>query len=225
MNANYTFAMATLNNGFQSPVLTMPAAAFPAATRVSNFASAQAINPASPFTLQWTNPLDATTNDVIFVWITDGSGNVVFATPYPPTNYSACLKGTATSVVVPANTLHLGSAYTGMIGFYRSTSVNTTAYPGAVGVTLLGVHTAFPVTAPSSLPLLSQPARITPTQFRFLLSGATGTSYTVLASTNPALQSSNWSTLLTTNLSSSPATIQDNQATSQQRFYRVRVGP
>jgi hypothetical protein len=203
----------------------MPATAYPAATRVSNFASAQAINPASPFTLQWTNPLDATTNDVIWVWITDNGGNLVFATPYPPTNRSTRLTGTATNTIVPANTFRLGSAYTGVIGFYRSTSVNRTAYPGAVGVTLLGVHTAFTVTVPSSLPALSQPARISPTQFRFLLSGATGTNYTVLASTNPALHLSDWFTLLTTNLSSSPATIQDNQATSQQRFYRVRVGP
>ena len=223
-NGNYTFAMATLDNGYRSPVLNMPAAGYPAATRVSNFTSAQAINPASPFTLQWSNPADATTNDVIWVWITDGSGNVVFATPYPPTNYSACLKGTATSAIVPANTLQLGGAYTGVIGFYRTTSVNTTAYPGAVGVTLVGVHTAFSLAAPLSLPLLSQPA-LSGTQFRFILSGATGQNYTVLASTNPALHLSNWSTVLTTNLSSSPAVIQDNQATTQRRFYRVRVGP
>jgi hypothetical protein len=224
-NGNYTFAMATVNNGYRSPVLTMPAAVSPAATRVSNLTSAQAINPASPFTLQWSNPADATINDVIWVWITDVSGNIVFATPYPPTNHSTCLRGTATSTIVPANTLQLGGAYTGVIGFYRTTSVNTTAYPGAVGVTLLGVHTAFSLAAPSSLPLLSQPARLSGTQFRFLLSGATGQNYTVLASTNLALYLSNWSAVLTTNLSASPASIQDNQATNQRRFYRVRVGP
>src|ERR1019366_8917245 len=42
----------------------MPAAGYPAPTRVSNFASAQAINPSGPFTLQWSDPADATTNDV-----------------------------------------------------------------------------------------------------------------------------------------------------------------
>jgi hypothetical protein len=30
---------------------------------------------------------------------------------------------------------------------------------------------------------------------------------------------------MTTNLSASPALIQDNQATNKQRFYRVKVGP
>ena len=49
--------------------------------------------------------------------------------------------------------------------------------------------------------------------------------YTVLTSTNAALPLSNWSTLLTTNLQGNSAFIQDNQATSQRRFYRVKVGP
>jgi hypothetical protein len=225
-NGNYTFSMATLNNGFQSPVLTMPAAAYPAAPRVSNFASAQAINPANSFTLQWTNPPDATTNDAIWVWIVDARNNMVFQTPFPPTNRTTCLRGTATSTVVPPNALIPGNTYTGVIGFYRPTRVNLTSYPGAMGVTLTAVHTAFSVVAsPSTLPILTQPEKISPTQFRFLLSGATGQNYTVLVSTNPALPLVNWPTLMTTNLSTSPATIQDNQAGSDRRFYRVRVGP
>jgi len=224
-NGNYTFTLATLNSGFHYPVLTMPAAGYPAPTRVSNFASAQAINPSGPFTLQWSNPADATTNDVIFVWITDAGGNVVFATPYPPTNYSTCLRGTATSTIVPANTVQPGGTYTGVIGFYRTTSVNTTAYPGAVGVTLVGVHTAFSIAAPSALPVLSQPTRISATEFGFLLSGAAGTNYTVLASTNAALPLASWSTVLITNIPANSTFIQDNQATTQRRYYRVKVGP
>ena len=106
------------------------------------------------------------------------------------------------------------------------TSVNATAYPGAVGMTLVGADTAFPMAAPSaSAPVLSQPTRISATQFGFLLSGAMGQTYTVLVATNVARPLTNWSTLLITNLSVSPAFIQDNQATNQRRFYRVRVGP
>jgi hypothetical protein len=225
-NGNYTFAMATRNNGFQFPVLTLPVAAYPAAQRVSNFAAAQSINPASPFTLQWSNPPDATTNDAIWVYILDGSGNMVFSTPKPPTNHLTYLRGTVTSVGVPTNTFQLGSAYTGILCFFRVTSVNTAAYPGATGTTLVGVVTSFPMAAPSaSLPVLSQPARTSGAQFGFLLSGATGQNYTVLASTNAALRLSNWFTVLTTNLSASPAFIQDNHATNTQRFYRVKVGP
>jgi hypothetical protein len=74
-------------------------------------------------------------------------------------------------------------------------------------------------------PVLSQPARISATQFGFLLSGVAGQTYTVLVTTNVALPLANWSPVLTTNLSASAATIQDIQATNQRRFYRVKVGP
>jgi len=73
--------------------------------------------------------------------------------------------------------------------------------------------------------MLSQPTRISTTQFGFLLSGVPGQNYTVLVATNAARPLTNWSTLLITNLSASPALIQDNQATNKQRFYRVKVGP
>jgi hypothetical protein len=224
-NGNYTFEMTTRDDGFQIPVLTMPAAAYPAAQRVSNFTAAQAINPTGPFTLQWSNPADATTNDTIWAFIMDSSGNTVFSTPYPPTNHSTCLRGTVTSVVVPTNTFQSGGAYTGVLCFFRGTSLNTTAYPGALGFTLVAADTAFPMAAPSALPVLSQPERISATQFGFLLSGVLGQNYTVLTTTNPALPLANWSTVLVTNLPTSSAFIRDNQATTQRRFYRVKVGP
>lgn len=36
---------------------------------------------------------------------------------------------------------------------------------------------------------------------------------------------SNWLTVLVTNLSVNSVVLQDNQAINQQRFYRVRIGP
>jgi hypothetical protein len=224
-NGNYTFAMATRNDGNQSPVLTMPVAVYPAAPRLSNFAAAQAINPASPFLLEWTNPADATGNDILWVVIFDSNDSIVFSTPYPPLNPSTRLNGTDTSVVVPANTLSPGAAYTGSIGFYRMTSVNRTSYPGVVGVTLVAAQTAFPLAAPSLLPVLSLPTRTSATQFGFLLSGVAGQNYTVLTTTNPAQPLADWSTVLTTNLPASSAFLRDNQATSQRRYYRAKVGP
>jgi len=55
------------------------------------------------------------------------------------------------------------------------------------------------------------------------LSGMADQNYTVQVSTN--LGSTNWHTLLITNLSGSPVFIQDNRATNIQRFYRVMLGP
>ena len=223
-DGNYAFSMGTLHDGFQYPVVTMPVAAYPAAPRVSNFTAAQAINPANPFTLQWSNPPDAKTNDIIWVFIVDAGGNMVFSTPYPPANPLTRLNGTNTSVEVPANTLQPGGAYTGFIHFDRGLSRNMTGYPGAAGYGLVGVSTAFSLAAPTSLPVLSQPSKMSNTQFSFAFSGIPGQYYTVLTTTNPALPLVNWSTLLITNLSGNSALIQDNLATSQRRFYRVKVG-
>jgi hypothetical protein len=223
-NGNYTFALATTHNGFQFPVLTLPTAALPTGQRISNFAAAQAINPASTFTLQWVNPADATTNDFVQLTINDPNGGVVFSTPRASSSPGTALRGTDTSVVVPASTFQAGIIYTGSLTFTRNTSVNPTAYLGAVGVTMVGTRTRFSLAAAPAQPVLSQPARISATQFKFLLSGAASQTYTVLATTNLALPLSNWSTVLITNLSAATATIQDPQATNSRRFYRVKVG-
>ena len=103
------------------------------------------------------------------------------------------------------------------------------AYPqgvgGVPGVTLVAAQTSLPLAmaSTSSRPKLDQGARLSASQFHFQLTGATGQNYTVQACTN--LASTNWFTLMTTNLSASPVFIQDNQATNKQRFYRVKVGP
>jgi hypothetical protein len=61
-------------------------------------------------------------------------------------------------------------------------------------------------------------------QFRFLLNGTANQNYTLQVSTD--LSSTNWTTLYTTN---NPATgsflLTDPNATNQQRFYRILVGP
>jgi hypothetical protein len=222
---NYAFGLYAMGDGLQYPVLSMPSAAYPNPPQVSNFAAAQAINPLSPFTLQWNSIPGATTNDYLWVFATDSGGNTVISTPNPSANAAAALNGLATSVVIPTNTFHAGQAYTGWITLFHTTSVNTNEYPGATGVTLVAAATSFPLALASSAPRprLDLATKLSGTQFNFQLSGTAGQNYTVQVSTN--LASTNWSTLLVTNLSASPVFIQDNQASSKQRFYRVKVGP
>jgi hypothetical protein len=226
-SGTYTFAMATRNNGFQFPELTMPVTVYPTnpPPQVSNFAAAQAIAPESPFTLQWNNPSDAAGSDYVWVLIMDRDGYTVFSTPYPPVNAEASLRGTDTSVEIPANTFHLGETYTGVIVFFRLTGVNTDSYPGAFGLTLAIADTAFPMATISPVPVLSQPTRISNSQFGFLLSGLPGMTYSILVATNPARPLTNWQVLLTTNLSDYSAFIQDNNATNRRRFYSARLEP
>ena len=73
-------------------------------------------------------------------------------------------------------------------------------------------------------PSLSATAKISGTQFQFLLNGAANQNYTLQISTN--LSSTNWTSLFTTNSATSDSfRITDPNATNQQRFYRVLIGP
>ncbi len=218
---NYDFALYGLDDGLRFPVLSMPAPVYPNPPQVSNFAAAQSLNPQAAFTLQWDAIAGATANDTLWVVIADVTGNPVFSTPYPPMDLADSLKGTATSVVIPTNTFQLGHAYVGTITFFRTTSVNTTGYPGAVGVTVVAVQTWFPLAPASASPVLNQPAKLSGTQFSFQLSGLAGQNYTVQYSTTLT----NWDTLYVTNAPSNLFLLIDLTATNAQRFYRVLVGP
>jgi hypothetical protein len=95
--------------------------------------------------------------------------------------------------------------------------------PGNQTANIAGNNAVIDFTVRTTVPVMGQPARLSGTQFHFQLSGLASQNYTVQVSTN--LAPTNWSTLLTTNLSASPVFIQDNQSTNKQRFYRVRIGP
>ncbi len=72
---------------------------------------------------------------------------------------------------------------------------------------------------PAGTPRLSQPARISPTQFGFDVIGSVNVNYSVQVSTN--LAGTNWANLVTFQLSSNNFPIVDNQATNSPRFYRL----
>jgi hypothetical protein len=111
-----------------------------------------------------------------------------------------------------------------------STSGLISGVPASSGTNIFIVrltdHNSLTVTRSLTLitdpkPVLSLPVWLT-NRFQMRLTGAANQTYSVQVSTN--LVSTNWFTLMTTNLSASPALIQDNQATNKQRFYRVKVG-
>ena len=218
---NFDFALYGLDDGLRFPVLSMPAPVYPNPPQVSNFASAQSLNPQAVFTLQWNAIPGATANDALWVVIADVTGNPVFSTPYPAMDLADSLKGTATSVDIPTNTFQLGHSYMGTITCLRWTSVNTTSYPGAMGVTVAAVQTWFPLAPASASPTLSQPVKLSGTQFGFQLSGIAGQNYTIQYSTTLT----NWNTLYMTNAPANSFLLIDFTATNAQRFYRVLVGP
>ncbi len=73
---------------------------------------------------------------------------------------------------------------------------------------------------PIGTPLISAPQRYSPTQFGFLVNGASNVSYTVQVSTS--LASPSWSTVTSFTLFTNPVPVLDTHATNSQRFYRVQ---
>ena len=87
---------------------------------------------------------------------------------------------------------------------------------------LTATHSFTLVTNPK--PQLSAAVRLSGTQFQFLIVGAVGQNYTLQFVTN--LASGNWTSLFTTNnASTNEYVVADSNATNQQRYYRVLIGP
>ncbi len=96
---------------------------------------------------------------------------------------------------------------------------------------LMDLFGQYQVTIPPANPILNitvyplgssalrAPSRLSPSQVSLDVLGSIGTNYTLQVSTNVA--STNWSTVSSFQLPSSPYTINDSQATNTSRFYRL----
>jgi hypothetical protein len=158
-SGNYTLVVSTLNQGQKTLTLNLPAESFPAGPHISNWTAGQAINPTADFTLKWDVFAGGTTNDFILVLMGDTNGDPVFRSPDP--FKPGALKGTATSVVIPAANLQPSTQYLVEITFVKAKSLDTTSYPGAVGV--VGFN-SFTDTA-----LMTTTNPVTPIHFAFSL--------------------------------------------------------
>jgi hypothetical protein len=88
----------------------------PPIPQIGNLQAAQSVNPAGPFTLEWNSWMGFATNDRISLEITDPSGQSVFSAATDCAGVVG-LPAAATSVMIPADTLSPGTAYTGYLSF------------------------------------------------------------------------------------------------------------
>ncbi len=217
-NSNYTFRIQSVGSN-QQVTLTFPSTlAQPPAPHLTNFAAAQAINPAQAFTLSWDPFAGGTTADCIYVEL--GS---LFQTPGPGTN--GALPATATSVLIPANTFQTNQSYSGSVTFYhlilatnsgsyislmyRGTitefTLNTAAAPA---VSLMLTNAAWSKTSGFTCDILSPPGQ------------------TVVAESSADLWPGHWQAFSTNNSISNAVHVSDpHAATNGQLFYRARTGP
>jgi hypothetical protein len=218
----YTFRLHTVHDGLRQLSLTLPTTALPNAPQIVNYTAAQAINPQAPFTLQWQAFAGATTNDRIQVEIelrNEWMHYTVFSTP-DPLGPNA-VNGLATSIQIPAGTLPPGRQFTAWVSFIKLVTLDSTTYPGAMGVVGFVADTRLPIAT------TGQPARPSLRSIRHLgnhvrleIQAELQMPYTVEFTEN-FLQ---WYNLRSDWNQTGTIIIEDWNLNPNRRFYRVREG-
>jgi|GEM_PF-2370945 len=179
-NGSYRFTMNTVHDGLRIAPVSMTGDAYPNPPRIANYSAAQAINPSASFTVIWDAFAGGTTNDFIKLEIDRPTGGLLFGSP--DLLRPGQLTGTATSFIIPANTLVAGMGYTARVKFWKASSINNSSYPGVVGAGVYSSTTEFLITTTGS--------SVTPDVWYFLVGKAqifqqTGNDAPSLAATNP----------------------------------------
>jgi hypothetical protein len=183
--------------------VSMPAdSVLPNAPTLSNFAADQSINANADFTLQWNAFNTGGVLDFISVRLTsEYDDSNAFKTG--DFGCPGALDGTASSILIPANTLFTNTAYRAEIEFIKVYTFDTNSIPGAallagtVAVTEAKISTGSASVATSAL-VLTNAALVPGGGVRFDLTTTPGTTYAIQF--NPNLNNlSGWTPLLTTN--------------------------
>ena len=127
----YTLTVSRQDGTSGSATLTLANNNYPPIPQINNFPATQAIDSALDFVMQWNGFAGATAEDFISITISDQTG-VVFQAPDPCV--PRLLPNTATSVVIPGNTLQPGKIYDASLSYFSSSRDNSIAdIPGSVG--------------------------------------------------------------------------------------------
>ena len=188
----------------------------PPAPHISNYSAAQSVNPSNAFTLSWDAFSGGTTADFISVDITG-----VFSSPQ--FYASNALNGTATSILIPANTLQASSNYDATVGFYHATVVSNANY---LTIAFVATVTEFNITTTSGSsvtpPTITNLVK-TATNFTFDVKCSPGQLILVDSTTN--LQNiSTWTNFFSSNSTANIVHVDDRRAsTNKMLFYRARI--
>jgi hypothetical protein len=212
---NYGFSLQAPSSN-QTVNLTLPANAFPGAPKLSNYAAAQAVDPAAPFTLTFN--AGGVASDFAYISISEPeTGNSLFESG--DFGSADALKGTSNQLVFAAGTFQPGKTYELMIERWIGASNQVGGVISSVGV---GTITRSRLkTSDGSLPAvisLSNPA-------------FTGNAFTLTATVNVTGQSyilerssdtTNWFNVTTDFFSSTSQVMTDPNPNNPHFLYRVK---
>ena len=214
---DYEFSVLSSQSN-QTVTVTLPASTTqPNAPHLSNYASAQAVNPSQPFTLSWDAFSGGTANDYIYVTV----GNA-WKTPDPLE--PGALNGAATSATIPAGTLQPNTAYDVDLGFYRYSWASNGTYTTAANRATVTRLTLSTIEAVAPRPVVTNLAWDA-NGISFEIETTPGQTLTVISAADPTLPVAQWPVLLTTNAPDTRVRVADPRSkTSPAIFYRVRNG-
>jgi hypothetical protein len=217
-DGEYEFIVSNITAQISLPEFTT----LPNAPTLTSYTAAQSIDATKDFTLNWVPFSSGTTRDYIDVQLTGQSGTVFKSGQYL---CPVSLDGTATSVLIPANTLETNQIYSAEIDFVKVLLLDTNSTPGigllagTEAVTLTFVSTS--TTAQIPPPVLGNAALLPGGGIQFDLVTTPGVTYTVQFSSdlsNPAA----WSSLLVTDAVSTSVTFSNGPpAGTNTGFYRA----
>lgn len=142
---NYTLTMNTAHDGVRTATYNLSGNTYPTTPRVSNFAAAQAVSPASDFLLTWDAFAGGTTNDYIQFQLKNGDGNTIFSTAQP--GQPGALNGTNTSFLISRALMPPGQTNQGRLVLAKFTTNDSINYPGALGIATYSKRTRFTLVA------------------------------------------------------------------------------
>ena len=213
----YTFYVSATASNQTVPVLLPPGMTQPNPPHITNFVAAQSLNAAQDFTLGWDAFVGGTSTDFVYVVI----GNNAWKSPDP--GAVGALKGNATTVTIPANSLQANSNYNAFIGFYHVIAVSNATY---TTLAFRATATQFTVNTMGGVQPAVTNVVCSGGSCSFNILTTAGQTLTVVSSTNCTLPLAQWQTLLTTNSVGTQVHIVDPRpATAPAMFYRVRNGP
>ena len=223
--APYPMTIYGANDGVQSGTLGFGAGGIsgqypPNVPALGNFDAAQSIDSTTAFTLTF-NLYGGQTSDVVQVTVIGPATNFVFSSP-PPFSSNA-LNGFSSSCLIPANALPAGTTLEAHLSLGRPVGEDTSSYPGATGVAVMGIDIQFPLlTRPAPAPPRITMLSINPAPPRIQFAGETNRNYHIQYTSD--LDS--WTDLVVTNSPTGTGTVVDDTAPAfGKRFYRIHVGP
>ena len=215
-NGEYTLSITGVTQGVKTVALQLATNAYPSTPKFLNPTAAQAIDPSRDFVFQWEPFVGGTSSDYIQLQLEDPAGNNLFETP--DIGKSQTLTGLRFSAKVPDRTLNFGTTYTAKLLIMRIVGLDTTSYPGTLGIAGFARETRLQImTIPGPSPRLANLRYQSPQSFSFSILGTSNQVYRIETSADLK----NWFSVGNTTLTNGAAQFTDPAAVLSQQFYRA----